>query len=185
MKCYSKLLAPALRISGVLLLLTIELKSFGQVTLPGAEKMILLVENQKSHQQVVLALGSTVNYKTIQSTKFIRARIAEFTDSTISFRNKRKGNVTVLHKDLALVSIPRGAGRMVGGAILLVGGSVVASIPLIESSITIADKEASNTSPYFLVVSGVAAMVGGVALVTSKKIDLKKSWKLRTSQEQK
>jgi len=165
MKCYSKLLAPALRISGVLLLLTIELKSFGQVTLPGVEKMILLVENQKSHQQVV--------------------RIAEFTDSTISFRNKRKGNVTVLHKDLALVSIPRGAGRMVGGAILLVGGSVVASIPLIESSITIADKEASNTSPYFLVVSGVAAMVGGVALVTSKKIDLKKSWKLRTSQEQK
>lgn len=179
MKCKSKLLSFPFLIPFFLIVLAVDIKAFSQVTLAGAQKMILLVENQRSHKQVVLSLGKTVNYKTLKSTKLNRARIIGFTDSTISFRNKRMGNVTILHKDLAVFTIPRGAGRMVGGAMLLVGGSIVASIPLIESRI--ADKEPSSINPYFLVVSGVVAMAGGVALVTSKKINLEKSWELKTS----
>lgn len=139
----------------------------------------LVVEHQESHEQVSLAVGKTVMYKAASSRYFEKASITGITDSTISFDSKKLGNVAIRQHDLEAFKILRSSGRSTMGTILTIlgAGGVVIGVVAISGS-TGSSKDISGAIGIIFGIPGAAVLLGGIALLSNKHIDLKKSWRI-------
>jgi hypothetical protein len=136
--------------------------SFAQEAAPSTstEQRALIVEEQKSHQQVHLTIGTTVSYKTFSSKHFKKARINAFTDSTILL-----GSTTVLHKDILVLKIIKKE-KKIGGTFLVLTGALV----FLTGGTGYADETVKTLIPSVLLIGT------GTALLLNKKMYLAKSW---------
>ncbi len=141
--------------------------------------VFLVAENTITHQDYFFVVGQDVSYKTRSYGRFERGVIAGFTDSTISFLNRKAGRVTLPHSTLAALKIPRSRGRKFGGGMLLGLGCASAADGAFVAILSTAFGLEVPDQAVGLGVLGLAAIGGGIALMASKIIDLEGSWRLK------
>jgi hypothetical protein len=160
---------PACVIFIAILSLQPEIYAFAQPTGPSVnDSATLVLEQLKSHKQVVLSAGKTVSYKTFDSKHFLAATIIAITDSTISFDTKRKGHTTLRYDEIAALKL-RNKELQIAGAVAVGTGLIILANGLGYEEQTVAT----------LIPSTI--LVGtGLGLMLNKKMFLTKSWEGQT-----
>lgn len=140
----------------------------------------LVMEHQKSHEMVQLTIGKTVKYKTVESSGFVKASITGITDSTISLESEKLGIVTIRLRDLDALKIIRSSGRRAAaGALICIGSAgVIAGVLGLASSNSADSDNMEGMKAIAFGIPGAVALFGGIALISSKEIYLKKSWRI-------
>ena len=129
----------------------------------------LLAENARTHERILLSVGQTISYKLRLSEVLVRSRIIMISDSSITFQNRKRENLTFLHKELGAIFIPRSVGRKIWGTIPLTCGtlSIIAGFAIFSEAALI------------FVVPGMIGLANGLIVLSPKKINLKKSWTIK------
>jgi hypothetical protein len=156
----------------------LEIQKRNQLTMASGG-VLLAAENTTTHQYYYFTVGQDVKYKTHSYGRFENGRIAVFSDSTITFLTRKKGNVSIPLAGLAAFRIARSNGRKLGGGLLIgLGCGIVAADTFIALIYLLADL---NPAPYATgkALLGLAGVGAGIALITDKKIDFDKSWRLK------
>ncbi|HRI79840.1 MAG TPA: hypothetical protein PLR06_09930 [Cyclobacteriaceae bacterium] len=150
---------------------------------PAGDGLVILVENINSHKQFFLNRDKPIHFRQKKSEHFEHGRITAITDSTFSFVKtilflKGKKTETRPFADLAVIRVPASSLRKVTGTILVAFGTLflVDGIGLILSK-----DELSQGIAALPLVTALIAIPSGMALLQGRKINLKKSWKLKSA----
>ena len=134
-------------------------------------QLTLKVENYQTKKQTFFVENQTVRFQLRSHSHFVKARITGIKDSTLSFHNKKIGDVTYTHLELQAFKVPRSQGRKAASLFLMVVGGLGT---IIAASSPPGGTEGPGNG--VLILPAIPIFALGFILIGDRKINLDKSW---------